>query len=193
MNGTLVIVSGPSGVGKDAIIDTWSAWNPRVKRVVACTTRSPRPGEVDGESYHFLSLDAFQAKAEAGEFLEWKSVHEHAYATPLSSVDKLLDEQKIAILKIDVQGALTVMEKRKDILSIFLMPPSLEELERRIRGRGTETEETVALRLRNAHEEMEQRWAYTYIAVNDQLEPCIQRIEDFVAAAEGREPVKGVA
>ncbi len=193
MTGTLVIVSGPSGVGKDSIIDTWSAWNPRVERVVACTTRAPRTGEVDGESYHFLSPEDFQAKAEAGDFLEWKAVHEHAYATPIASVESLLQQNKIAILKIDVQGALTVMQKRKDVLSIFLMPPSLEELERRIRGRGTESEASVALRLRNAHEEMEQRWAYTYIAVNDQLEPCIQRIEDFVAAAEGREPVKGVA
>lgn len=180
MSGRLVIVSGPSGVGKDTVIDAWKAADPRVQRVVACTTRKPRPGEVDGVDYTFLEKCAFQEKADAGEFLEWKLVHGNYYATPSSQVHELLNEGKVAVLKIDVQGALTVMEKRPDALAVFILAPSDEELERRIRGRGADEEPVIVARLAAARDEVAHAPHYHYQVVNDDLDAVVRFLRDLV-------------
>jgi len=171
-----VILSGPSGVGKDTVIDAWAVKDPRVERVVAYTTRSPRPGEVHGRDYHFVPVDRFMEHAAAFDFLEYKEVHGNHYATPLSDLERLLDEGKIAVLKIDVQGALTVMGLRSDATSVFLMPPDVEELERRIRGRGTDDPEAIAKRLKNAQDEIAAAMRYDHQIVNDEVLNVVERL-----------------
>jgi guanylate kinase len=180
MSGRLVIVSGPSGVGKDTVIDAWSAADPRVKRVVACTTRAARPGEVDGADYHFVSVCDFRRMAEDGAFLEWKQVHSNFYATPLAQVRQLLEDGRVAVLKIDVQGALTVMEKRPDAVAVFILAPSDEELERRIRGRGTEEEPVILARLAAAKDEIAHAPHYHYQVVNDDLDAVVRFLQGLV-------------
>lgn len=180
MSGRLVILSGPSGVGKDSVLERWKLADPSVVRVVAYCTRTPRPGEVDGVDYHFCTREAFMQMAEAGDFLEYKEVHENLYATPLKDMNALLDAGRIAVLKIDVQGALTVMEKRDDAISIFLLPPSFEELERRIRTRGTDDEVTIQKRLKNAREEIELADRYQHRVVNDDIDRAVGEIMEIV-------------
>ena len=174
MSGRLVILSGPSGVGKDTVIDRWRSVDPRVQRVVAYTTRQPRPGEVAGVDYNFVDVPTFKAHAEAGHFLEWKVVHGNFYASPLQDMDDMLREGKIAILKIDVQGALTAMELRPDALTVFLLPPSRDELERRIRARGTDSTEAIAKRLQNAHDEIATSERYQHRIENHSVEEVVQ-------------------
>src|SRR4051812_46910447 len=118
MTGRLVILSGPSGVGKDTVLEQWKASNPRVHKVVAYTTRAPRPGEVDAVDYHFITPQRFQDLIEEGAFLEHKHVHGNYYATPLSDMEAMLMEGKIAVLKIDVQGAMEAMKLRPEAMSI---------------------------------------------------------------------------
>jgi guanylate kinase len=163
-------------VGKDTVIDAWRRADPRVRRVVAYTTRSPRPGEQEGIDYHFVTPERFLAMAEAGAFLEHKEVHGAHYATPLADLEAMLAEGLIAVLKIDVQGALDVMARRPEAISIFLAPPSTEELERRLRGRGTEDAATAERRLRNALAELEQAPRYQHVVVNDSVESAVAEL-----------------
>ncbi|MBC8063942.1 MAG: guanylate kinase [Chlorobia bacterium] len=181
MSGHLVILSGPSGVGKDTVIDAWREVNPKVQRVVAYTTRSPRDGETDGRDYHFVTVDEFKALAAEGAFLEHKEVHGNYYATPLRDMEAMLDEGRIAVLKIDVQGALTAMALRPDALTAILLPPSWDVLEQRIRGRGTEDAASINKRLANARAEMEFADRYQHQIVNDDLETVVARLEAVVA------------
>lgn len=176
----LVILSGPSGVGKDTVLKAWSTANPRVVRVVAYTTRAMRPGEIDGIDYHFVTQDEFQARVDRGAFLEHKEVHGNLYATPLEDMERLLAEGKIAVLKIDVQGALTAMELRPDAKSIFLLPPSTEELEARIRGRATDDEATIQKRLENAREELAVADRYQHRVVNRDIDQAVTELEGLV-------------
>ena len=172
----LLILSGPSGVGKDTVIDAWRARDPRVERVVAYTTRAPRVGEVDGVDYHFVSVDQFLECAEAGDFLEAKEVHDHHYATPLKDMNALLKAGKVAVLKIDVQGALTVMALRPDAVSVFLLPPDPDELARRLRDRGTDDPAAIARRLDNARNEVALAERYAHRIVNDRVDAVVERL-----------------
>ena len=180
MSGKLVILSGPSGVGKDTIIDAWREINPRVERVIAYTTRSPRSGEVDGLDYNFVTVPDFQAKAAQGEFLEFKEVHGNWYATPLTDMEDLLNSGKVAILKIDVQGALHAMTLRKDAISVFVLPPSMEELELRIRGRGTDDEGVIEKRLANAQDEVAIAPKYQHRIVNLDVDMTVAMLERII-------------
>ncbi|MDX2065789.1 MAG: guanylate kinase [Fimbriimonadaceae bacterium] len=176
----LVIISGPSGVGKDTVIDAWTARNPDVRRVVAWTTRAPRPGESDGVAYHFRSEAEFLQAAADGAFLEHKRVHDNWYGTPRSGVEALIAEGKVPLLKIDVQGAVEVMQARPTTLSIFLLAPSWQELERRIRERGTEDEAAVQRRLAEAQNEIALSERYRFRLVNDDLARTVAQIEAIV-------------
>lgn len=176
MRGRLVILSGPSGVGKDTVIDAWRARDPRVQRVVAYTTRTPRTGEVDGVDYRFVSREEFDRLAASGAFLEHKEVHGNGYATPAAEVERLLAEGKIAVLKIDVQGAAEVRRLRTDALSIFILPPSEEELEKRIRARATEGAEAIRRRMENARAEMAEALSYDVRVVNDDVARCVDAL-----------------
>jgi len=183
MSGRLVVLSGPSGVGKDTVIDAWRDVDPRVERVVACTSREPRDGEVDGVSYHFLTRKEFLARAAKGEFLEYKEVHGNLYGTPRREVEAMLMDGKVAILKIDVQGAEEVRKLRPEVVTIFLLPPSFEELERRIRGRALDSEETIQKRLAGARAELAEADEYDHRVVNDRVPLAVKRIMEIVGAA----------
>jgi guanylate kinase len=178
--GCIVIVSGPSGVGKDTVIAAWAERDPRVQRVVACTTRLPRPGEQQGVDYHFIDESLFLDKAARGEFIEYKLVHGNYYATPKSGLDELLSQGQIAVLKIDVQGALTVMESEPYVRSIFLLPPSWDVLEQRIRGRGTESEAVIQKRLEGARQEIALADRYQHRVVNDDLQMALDQLQEIV-------------
>lgn len=178
--GIAIIISGPSGVGKDTIIDRWSELDSTVERVVAFTTRPPRPGEVDGQSYFFVSSSTFNSLAEAGHFLEFKEVHGNFYATPLKNLKEMIRQGKKAILKIDVQGALQVMDEHPEILSIFILPPSQEELQNRLRSRGTEDPSKLAERIKNAEYELAQAPKYKHQIINDNIDECVKAIAEIV-------------
>lgn len=181
MKGKLVVFSGPSGVGKDTLLNAWMASDQRVRRVVACTSRKPREGEIDGIDYHFVTSEEFLEKVERDEFLEWEEVHGRHYGTPRAGAQELLDQGKFAVLKIDVKGAMRVMREIPDVISIFILAPSLAELERRIRSRGLDNEEDIAVRLLNAHDELGYADKYRYRVVNDELGRAIHQLEEILA------------
>ncbi len=177
MKGTLLILSGPSGVGKDTVIDAWQAVNPRVERVVAYTTKRPRPSDLDGRDYHFVDDETFAKMAREGAFLEHKTVHGKSYGTPAAEVEAILARGNIAILKIDVQGARAVMALRPDARSAFILPPSNEELEKRIRGRNEDSEEQILSRLETAKREIERSVHYEHVWVNDEVGEVVRKLE----------------
>ncbi len=176
-HGRLLVISGPSGVGKDTVIDEWRKINPRVKRVVAYTTRKPRGTEVNGIDYHFVTEDDFHRLIDEGAFLEYKKVHDNYYATPLKDLEVMLAEGSIAILKIDVQGALAVFPLRSDAVGVFLLPPSGEELERRIRSRGLDDLHAIERRLDNARAEMAVADKYHHRIVNESVPAVVEKLE----------------
>jgi guanylate kinase len=165
----LVIISGPSGVGKDTIIDALRARprDPDYHYVVTCTTRGPRPGEVAGVSYQFLTPEAFHRLREAGELLEANEVHGNWYGTPRQDVADALAAGHDVILKIDVQGAQVVKERVPDALLVFLVPPSLEALFQRLRSRATETADELEIRQRNAAIELARQGDYDRVVTNE--------------------------
>ena len=180
MSGQVVILSGPSGVGKDTVLDQWIANDPRVVRVITYTTRDPRPTEVNGIDYHFVNREEFFERAQADDFLEYKEVHGNMYASPLRDTLHHRDVGRIPVLKIDVQGALVAMERIPDALSIFLLPPSGDELARRIRSRGVDSAESVAVRLQNAQSEMALANHYQHRIVNENVEAVVDRLRELV-------------
>ena len=180
--GRIVILSGPSGVGKDTLLIEWMAANEDVIKVVTYTTRAPRVGEVNGVDYHFVDRDTFMAMAEAGEFLEWKEVYGNFYATPLRDIEGLIGAGKIAVLKIDVQGALDVMQLCPDALTIFIDAPSWEELERRIRDRGQDAAEAIERRLKTATLELESAAQYQHRVVNASVPEAVAELQRIVTA-----------
>lgn len=166
--GLLIIISGPSGVGKGTIrnffMDDESL---KLAYSISMTTRSPRAGEVDGRDYIFTTKDNFELAIKNGELLEWAEFVGNYYGTPLASVEALRNEGKNVLLEIEVQGATQVREKCPDALSIFIIPPNMEELEKRIRGRRSEPEEIVQQRLAKAAGEMKMVKDYKYVVCND--------------------------
>ena len=192
----LVIISGPSGVGKDTIIDALKGrpHDPDYHYVVTCTTRAMRPGEVDGIDYHFLDREAFAGQRAVGEFLEANEVHGNWYGTPRRQVREALAAGRHVILKIDVQGAQVVKEKVPGALLIFLIPPSLEDLFQRLRSRATETADELELRQRNAAIELARQEDYDYVVTNEtgQVERTAERIDEIIADEHRRHPDRRV-
>ncbi|MHB8638159.1 MAG: guanylate kinase [Fimbriimonadaceae bacterium] len=181
MAGRLVIFSGPSGVGKDTVLDAWRLRNPRVQRVVAATTRAPRPDEVDGVDYHFLTREAFLDKANCNEMLEYKEVFGNLYGTPVEGMERLLADGKVAVLKIDVKGALDVMAKRSDAVTVFLLPPSKAELEERLRARSTDDPKDIELRLEAAYAELAiGTTCYEHLVMNIDVDRAVDELEAIV-------------
>jgi guanylate kinase len=177
--GRIVIVSGPSGVGKTTVVHRVLAECPiPLTASISATTRPPRPGETHGVDYHFLGNEEFQSLRKRGEFLECYEVFGkgHWYGTPLSQVNAGIAAGKWVVLSIDVQGAITVMEKFPDAVSIFLSTGAIEELERRLRGRGTETEQSLQRRLAQARSELALAGRYRYQVVNGDLDQAVREI-----------------
>ncbi len=165
----LFVISGPSGAGKGTLVERVRASRPDLGLTVSATTREPRAGEVDGVNYYFLTDDEFSSRVEAGDFIEWAQVHAHRYGTLASEVDRNFATGQSLILEIDVQGALAVKERFPESVLIFIEPPSLDILKERLIGRGSETPESLALRLHTAEGEMQLRDRYDEIVVNDDL------------------------
>lgn len=168
--GRLFVVSGPSGVGKDTVIEHLL---PRISGVVlnvSATTRAPRTGESEGKPYFFVSVADFRTMVEVDAFLEYARVNGNLYGTPRAWVDEQRNLGIDVLLKIDVQGGLTVRTKVRDAVLIFLMPPSVDELERRLRARSTETEEQITTRLLDARSELQQIPNYDYAVMNDNVD-----------------------
>lgn len=170
--GTLFIVSGPSGCGKGTVLAEILKQD-NVYYSVSATTRTPRPGEVNGVNYHFLSKDEFEKLIENGGMLEYANYCGNYYGTPKKPVEDMLAEGKNVILEIEVQGALKVMEKCPEAVSVFILPPSLKELRRRLHKRGTETEEVIEKRIGEAAGEIRKAINYDYVMINGELEIAV--------------------
>ncbi|HEY7736631.1 MAG TPA: guanylate kinase [Candidatus Limnocylindrales bacterium] len=192
----LAIISGPSGVGKDTIIQTLRdrKTGTNYHFVVTCTTRARRPGEVDGESYHFVTRDRFAVMRERGELLEANQVHDQWYGTPREQVGMALAAGRDIILKIDVQGAQAVKGAVPDALLIFIVPPSMEALFQRLRSRATETADELELRQRNAAIELARQGDYDHVVVNEtgQVDRTAAEIEALIAQEKRRHPDRRV-
>ncbi len=174
--GKLFVISGPSGVGKGTLVSKL-AEEPGIWVSVSATTRGPREGEVDGEDYFFMDKDAFLEKAAQGGFIEWAEYSGNCYGTPADVVQAHLDTGESVILEIEVQGAAQVKEKLPEAVLIFIEPPSLEELEARLRGRGTESDEAIARRLAAAKVELEEKMKYDTVLVNDDLDRAFEELK----------------
>ena len=175
--GKLVVISGSSGVGKGTVIKEFLSRNPEFKLSISCTTRLPREGEKDGVNYFFLSREEFLNAIEEDKFLEWAEFSGNMYGTRQDYVLKKLDEGHNIILEIDTQGALKVKSKIPEATLIFILPPSLEELEARLRGRHTETEDAIQKRLSSIKSEMENSKQYDFTIVNDSVEKAVNALE----------------
>lgn len=180
--GLLLVLSGPSGVGKGTLCTRLRSSSPELVYSVSATTRTPREGEVDGVNYFFKSHDEFLAMIEAGELLEWAEYVGNYYGTPKSFVQETIDRGKDIILEIDVQGAMQVKERFPEAIFIFVLPPSLEELRSRIENRGTETENSIRSRMAAAAEELKLMEHYDYAVVNDVLETACSRVQSIISA-----------
>lgn len=178
--GFLLVVSGPSGSGKGTVCKELLENIDELVFSVSATTRSPRPGEIHGENYFFLDKDEFATKIENNEFLEYANVHTNYYGTPKDFVIEKVKSGKIVLLEIDVQGAMQVMERFENVVSVFLLPPNLEELEHRLRNRNTESNEDISIRLANAKEEIDLVEKYDYYVINDKIELAVDRISSII-------------
>lgn len=180
--GRLFVISGPSGVGKGTLVSRL-AQEPGIWVSVSATTRKPRPGEEDGREYFFMSREAFLAKAAANGFIEWAEYSGNCYGTPKDTVQEHLDAGQDVILEIEVQGALQIKEKLPEARLVFVLPPSLEVLEERLRGRGTETEEVIQRRLATARLELDEKMKYDYTLVNDDVDRAFTELIGYMASA----------
>lgn len=184
--GILIVISGPSGAGKGTICKALLEKHDNIYISVSATTRAPRAGEIEGVNYYFLTKEAFEEKVNNNGFLEYANVHGNFYGTPKVNVEKMLDEGKDVILEIDIQGALQVKENFKEGVFIFILPPSMEELKQRIIKRGSETEESLMTRFKNAYKEINYVSKYNYAVVNDKLEVAVSKVEAIIAAEKCR-------
>ena len=185
-HGILFVISSPSGGGKGTLIRRLLDAVPGVSYSVSWTTRPPRPGEIDGVNYHFVSAEEFERMRAAGGFLEWAVVHGHLYGTARSVVEQDLNEGHDIILEIDVQGAATVRATMSSVVSVFILPPSFEVLRARLAARMTERAEELELRLQNARAEVEQYRRFDYLVLNDQVERAAAQLASIVWAERAR-------
>ena len=178
--GKLIVISGASGVGKGTVLGIMMEKRKDLSFSVSATTRPPRPGEIDGVHYYFITREKFEAMIAAGEFLEYDAHAANYYGTPRAQAEEKQSHGPV-LLDIETKGAKQVKEKAPDAVLIFIMPPSVQELERRLRGRGDTSEEQIQMRMERATWEMEQRVWYDHVVVNDDPERCAQEILKIIA------------
>ncbi|HEX5960080.1 MAG TPA: guanylate kinase [Rhodanobacteraceae bacterium] len=189
--GRLFIVAAPSGAGKSTLVNALLEREPNLTLSISHTTRAPRPGDVDGVQYHFVDRATFEAMVARGEFLEHAEVFGNYYGTSRNAVDPILRAGRDVLLEIDWQGAEQIRRAMSGCVSIFILPPSRGELERRLRARGTDSEATIEKRLAASREEISHADAFDCIVVNDDFDEAVARLRAIVAAARARRSLRG--
>jgi guanylate kinase len=179
--GVLFVVSAPSGAGKTTIVRRVISQLAGVSLSISCTTRAPRPGEREGVDYAFITRAEFDAMEQEGRFIEWAQVHGDLYGTPRANLE-ILSQGVDVVLEIDTQGARRIRERFGDAVLIFILPPSLEVLQGRLRSRGGDAEEAIAARMQNAQKELDQTARYDYIVVNEEIEEATREVASIIIA-----------
>jgi guanylate kinase len=182
----LIVLSGPSGVGKDTVLDRLMRSGGAMYFAVTATTRSQRKKEVDGVDYHFVSRDNFREMIDGGELLEWAEVYGNFYGVPKNQVREALQEGQNVVIKVDVQGAETIKHLVPQALLIFVRPPSMETLEKRLKKRSTESVSDLERRIATARQEMEQQRFFDHVVVNDEVGRAVSKINAIIAREKGR-------
>lgn len=182
--GNLIVISGPSGTGKGTICKYLLGQHPEIAYSISATTRKPRTGEVHGVNYWFTEKAAFEQMIQNEELLEWAEVYGNYYGTPIGRIRDMLGQGRDVLLEIDTQGAMNVKKKFPEGVYIYIIPPSLAELERRIRSRGTDSEESILCRLQAAIDEIRVGVNYNYIVVNDEVERAAEKIVAIITAEQ---------
>jgi guanylate kinase len=181
--GVLFVLSSPSGAGKSTIARKLLASDDNLEMSVSVTTRPIRPGEVDGQDYHFTDLESFRARVADGDFIEWAHVFGHRYGTPHGQVEKALSEGRDVLFDIDWQGAQQLFQQAGgDVVRVFIFPPSLTELERRLRARATDSDEVITARMDRAATEISHWDGYEYVLVNEDVELCFEQVRTILNA-----------
>ena len=185
--GLLLVLSAPSGAGKTTLARMLLGELPRAEFSISYTTRAPRGQEQDGRDYHFVDRQTFQGMIDAGRFVEWAEVHGNYYGSSREVIDRARTSRGVAVFDIDVQGGTSIRRRFPDARLVFILPPSFEELQRRLRSRGTDSEEVVERRLRAAREEIARGVeSYDYLVINDRLDDAFQRLRSIVVAEQCR-------
>jgi len=184
--GFLLVLSGPSGAGKGTLVDRLVAARPECVFSISATTRPRRSTESEGVQYEFVAKDEFERRRSAGRFLEWAEVHDHLYATPARFVDEQVRAGRVVVLDVDVQGGASVRRARKDAVSVFVYPPSINALRQRLLKRDTDAPDVVETRLKNAPGELAEWREYDYLVLNDDLEQAVARLTAIVDAERVR-------
>jgi guanylate kinase len=184
--GTLFIVAAPSGAGKSTLVNALLEREPDISLSISHTTRPPRPGEQYGRHYYFVERAEFEREVAEGIFLEHAEVHGNFYGTSRTTVQDLLRQGRDVLLEIDWQGAAQIRKAKPDCVSVFILPPSRAELERRLRGRGSDSEDVIERRLRNSRGEIAHAHEFDYIIVNDRFEDALQTLQAIVRAVRQR-------
>ncbi len=178
--GILIVLSGPSGTGKDSILRELKNLRTDFEISVSCTTRKPRVGEIDGKDYYFLTKDEFKQKVDAGDMLEWATFCGNYYGTPKHELEDRLDAGLNIILEIEVNGAEQVIRNSSEAVSIFVLPPSVRVLKERLKNRGLDSEEAIEMRTKEAEREIALAENYDYVVVNDDLKECASDISKII-------------
>ena len=184
--GSLIVISGPSGAGKDTIVDYLKTINKNIWSSVSCTSRTPRVGEVEGVDYFFLTKEQFEEKINNNQLLEYAVYNNNYYGTPVDKINENLDKGLDVVLNIEVQGALYVKKHIKETIFIFIMPPSMEELKNRLIARGTETKDTLLGRFKTAYNEINEVTKYNYVVVNDYVEKAASKVNAILLSEKCR-------
>lgn len=184
--GTLFVVAAPSGAGKSTLVNALLEREPAISLSISHTTRPPRPGELYGRHYYFVERAAFEREVAEGIFLEHAEVHGNLYGTSRTTVSELLEKGRDVLLEIDWQGAQQIRQSKPDCVSVFILPPSRAELERRLRGRGSDSAEVIARRLHNSREEIAHAHEFDYVIVNDRFEDALADLQAIVHAVRLR-------
>lgn len=188
--GLLVVYAGASGVGKGTIMKKLLAADPNIRLSVSATTRAPRKGEVNGREYYFVTREEFEDLIAKDGFLEHAEYVGNCYGTPKEPVFRMLDEGLDVFLEIELKGFLQIKESCPDCLSIFIVPPSFEELQARLEGRGTETPEVIAARLKTAREELEHHNLFDYVVVNDDVDRAVKEVLSIISDRKNKLDIK---
>lgn len=185
--GLLLVLSAPSGAGKTTLARMIQKSFPEADFSISYTTRAPRGAEQNGRDYHFVDVETFNAMIDKNEFVEWAEVHGHFYGSARSTVDKSFSSRGIAVFDIDVQGGNAIKRKYPDAVLIFILPPSMDELERRLRARGTDADDVIRRRLLAARNEVQKGCdTYDYLIINDRLDDAFRQLESIVIAERSR-------